>query len=95
MDRIIVAGDNEPDLSCFGDIRLIDILTSEDEIDKKPDVMMEHDFPIEFTVLLHKLLLSKNCCVVVLSATTKAPVGIISVKDVWNYVMQGANLVGS
>jgi hypothetical protein len=48
-----------------------------------------NDFPITLAVLLQRLLLhSRSNCVLVLDKDTRKPIGIVSVRDVWNNVMK-------
>jgi hypothetical protein len=48
----------------------------------------DSDFPIPLSTLLQKLLMSKADAVVILS-DDDVPIGIVSCRDVWAYVMQG------
>ena len=52
------------------------------------DAVRESDFPITLSFLLQKLLMSRADAIVVLSAD-EVPVGLITCRDVWAYVMQG------
>ena len=57
--------------------------------DLDTDSVHAADFPIVFASLLQKVLLARSGCLVILDGHD-LPVGLISVRDIWEYVMQGA-----
>lgn len=88
MDRLL-SGSEPPALS---EVKLTDIVSIDDSVER-PNVIYDSDFPLEFSSLLHKILLSKQNQVVIIVSESDIPVGLITVRDVWNYVMQGNSLV--
>jgi hypothetical protein len=63
--------------------RLKECLTADEE-----SCISESDFPIALSSLLEKLLMSKADAVAVVSED-EVPIGIVTCRDVWAYVMQG------
>ena len=57
-----------------------------------PEVCTTSDFPCSFSSILQKILQSRMSALVVVN-DSNVPVGIITVKDVWDYVMQGASIL--
>ena len=90
MDRVEAGADG--DLMALSVVRLIDVLAMEEHEMDRTAVIYNNDFPVPFSTLLQKLLLSKSSCLVVVSSETDCPVGIITVRDVWTYVLQGSTL---
>jgi hypothetical protein len=88
MDRLL-SGSEPPALA---EVKLTDIVSIDDSVER-PNVIYDSDFPLEFSSLLHKILLSKQNQVVIIASESDIPVGLITVRDVWNYVMQGTSLV--
>jgi len=60
------------------------------ELDREASILRESDFPMVLSVLLQKLLMSKADAIAVLS-DDDVPVGVVTCRDVWAYVMQGAS----
>ena len=90
MDRVEAGAVG--DLMALSVVRLIDVLAMEEHEMDRTAVIYNNDFPVPFSTLLQKLLLSKSSCLVVVSSETDCPVGIITVRDVWTYVLQGSTL---
>ena len=68
-------------------VKLVDILSGTPSV----GTLKTSDFPCPFSAILQSILQTRTSAIVVLSPD-EIPVGVITVRDVWHYVMQGSSV---
>ena len=83
-----LVGGREGGLPSLCSILLSDELSSiESHCSNNASVMSVGDFPISFSAVLQKLLLNSRGNMIVVVGVDDSPIGVITVRDVWDYVM--------
>lgn len=89
MEQLGKRTETNEELTALGSVRIKDIIVQTENNEESK--IYESNFPISLSNLLQKLLMSPADALVVLSQDD-VPVGVITSRDVWSYVMQDTDV---
>jgi hypothetical protein len=87
LEQVSARMDTKEGLVHLSHVPVKDVWSSKAECEA--DAVYASDFPMVFASLLQRVLLARTASLAVL-ADNKAPIGLVTVRNIWEYVMEGS-----